>query len=164
METKQIKDLLNTSFGAKVISSKFRYRNDAYLQGFILDRPYYVRGKNDKKLIMTIPLICVKEHEGSLSSEMWNIDTNDRKIMRIICSIDSAMFVNLTCKIKFNDENKIKLTLDKMVVIKTFPQIKLVGLPLNNELKKRLGLERKENGTSTKERKSEQRDIKQDKE
>lgn len=154
MKTEQIKDLLKTSFGAKVISSKFRYRNDAYLQGFILDRPYYVRGKNDKKLIMTIPLICVKEHAGSISSEMWTIDTNDRKIMRLICSIDSAMFVNLTCNIKFNDENRIKLVLYDMTVVKTFPQIKLEGLEINNELKKRLGLERKDDGTSTKERKS----------
>ena len=154
METKQIKDLLKTSFGAKVISSKFRYRNDAYLQGFILGRPYYVRGKNDKKLIMTIPLICVKEYEGNISTEMWNIDTNNKKFMRIICSIDSAMFVNLTCNIKFNDENRIKLVLYDMTVVKTFPQIKLEGLEINNELKKRLGLERKDDGTSTKERKS----------
>lgn len=154
MKREQIKELLKTSFGAKVISSKFRYRNDAYLQGFILDRPYYVRGKNDKKLIMTIPLIMVKERNSAIETEEWLIDTNKISFLRTICEINCPMFVNLTCNIKFNDEKRIKLVLYDMTVVKTFPQIKLEGLEINNELKKRLGLERKDDGTSTKERKS----------
>lgn len=149
MNKKQLTQLLKTDFGNKVICSNFDYRNEVYMQGFILDRPLYRTIYNDTKMVMTLILKVIKENKDDYEIKDYMVECINIEAMEYFNEIKTALFITVKGRFITWDSNLTKMEVDTIRINKIFENIEIMGEP-RSEVRERIDNIRRKVGDTTK--------------